>query len=385
MNHPWSPQHFRQGARAAGRPDSVIAAAESAATAIKRVHPDLPVVLTLHHLAHLAGASADSLQQVAFRKEDAYRVFRVKKRGSPNTSPAPPRHYRTICVPAPFLMRAQRWIAQHVLNPVEPHPSSFAFAPKRDLVDAAKRHLGAKWLLKMDVRHFFESISEQQVYWVFRSLGYGALLSFQMARICTRLPDRSRMASTRLKSRDDGELPYRRHKQGHLPQGAPTSPMLANLAMQSLDRRLTAIAQEYGWTYTRYADDLAFSRRDESSRGAAMHLAKRVEHELKVTGLTHHRQKTGVAPPGARKVLLGILVDGDRPRLTRAFRNNIETHLFALRSDKIGPAAHRRKRGFASSIGMRRHIEGLIAFAHQVDPCYAAALYQRLNAVNWSQ
>jgi RNA-directed DNA polymerase len=385
MIHPWSPQQFRKGARAVGRPEAVIVAAESAAAAIKRVHPDLPVVLTLHHLAHLAEVSAEDLQQVTFRKVDAYRIFRVKKRGVSGVSPAPPRRYRTICVPHPFLMQTQRWIAQNILNPIDPHPASFAFAPGRDLVGAAKRHVGSKWLLKMDVRHFFESISEQQVYRVFRSLGYGALLSFQMARICTRLPDHRRSTSPRPRGRGDAGLPYRRHESGHLAQGAPTSPMLANLTMRALDRRLSSLAQREGWTDTRYADDLAFSRSDKTSRIIVMHLARRVAHQLELAGLAHHREKTSVAPPGARKVLLGVLVDGDRPRLTHDFRNNVETHLFAITSKKIGPAAHRQKRGFASTIGMRRHIEGLIAFAHQVDPPYAAKLYEQLNTVDWSR
>jgi RNA-directed DNA polymerase len=63
--------------------------------------------------------------------------------------------------------------------------------------------------------------------------------------------------------------------------------------------------------------------------------------------------------------------------------NNVETHLFALTSKKVGPAAHRRKRGFASMIGMRRHIAGLIAFAHQIDRPYAAKLYAKFNTVDW--
>jgi RNA-directed DNA polymerase len=278
-------------------------------------------------------------------------------------------------------MRTQRWIAQNILNPIDPHPASFAFAPGRDLVDAANRHRESKWLLKMDVRRFFESISEQQVYRVFRSLGYGALLSFQLARICTRGPT----ATPPPRGPGDVGLPYRRCDPGHLPQGAPTSPMLANLTMRTLDRRLSLLAQREGWTYTRYADDLAFSKSNKSSRIAAMRLAKQVAHELELAGLTDHREKTSIAPPGARKVLLGVLVDRDRPRLTRAFRNNIETHLFALTNKKIGPAAHRQKRGFASTVGMRRHIEGLIAFAHRVDPSYAAKLRTQFNMVDWSR
>ncbi len=385
MRHPWSSQQFRLGALEAGRSEAVIAAAESIARDIKRRNENVPVVLTLHHLAHLADVPVEPLQKIIYRQVDPYRVYRIKKRGTPNGASAPPRKYRTICVPNPQLMRLQRWIAQNILNEVTPHAASFAFTPKRDLVGAAWRHTEAKWLLKMDVRHFFESISERQTYWVFRTLGYTALVSFQLARLCTRLTQHGAADPRRPAGRGRAGLPYWQHPQGHLPQGAPTSPMLANLVMRPFDRRVEALAQTGGWGYSRYADDLAFSRRDSSNRGAAMDLAKAVEHELAQFGLVSHRAKTSVVPPGARKVLLGVLIDSARPALTRAFRNNVETHLYALTSPKIGATAHRAKRGFASSIGMRRHIEGLIAFAHQVDRDYGAKLYAQFNEIDWTR
>ena len=115
-----------------------------------------------------------------------------------------------------------------------------------------------------------------------------------------------------------------------------------------------------------------------------MALATLAERELSAFGLIANRQKTTIVPPGARKILLGVLVDRDEPHLTRAFRNNIETHLYALTHPEIGPMAHRKTRGFASTIGMKRHITGLIAFAHHVDPVYADRLYADFNRIKWS-
>lgn len=382
MRHPWDSQRFAEGARAAGRSEELIAAAQAIAVEIKRRNSDLPVILSLGHLAHLADVNLEMLSNVVKRQDDPYRVFRVKKRAIPGGTAAP-RRFRTICVPGPGLMRVQRWIAQNILNAVSPHSASFAFEPNKDLVGAARRHTGCRWLLKMDVLNFFESITERQVYAVFRSLGYGALIAFELARLCTRLHTHNFPPTSKGRHGREGILPYTRALQGHLPQGAPTSPMLANLAVMELDARLEALAERLGWIYTRYADDLAFSTAGQSSRGRALSLAALTGRELTSFGLKANRHKTSVMPPGARKILLGVLIDRERPRLSREFRNNLETHLYALDHPKIGASAHRVRRGFASIIGMRKHIAGLIAFAHQVDPSYARPLYSRFDQIDW--
>jgi RNA-directed DNA polymerase len=108
-----------------------------------------------------------------------------------------------------------------------------------------------------------------------------------------------------------------------------------------------------------------------------------VEAKIRAFGLEPNRQKTHVVPPGARKVLLGLLVGGDRPRLTRQFRNNLETHIYALTNRQIGPLAHLKRRGFESVIGMRRHIHGLLTFAMHVDPNYARPLLAQFREVAW--
>jgi RNA-directed DNA polymerase len=379
MQHPWNSQAFAKGAVAAGISPAIIAAAIEARERIKAKNLDLPVILTLGHLAHLAGVPGHFLRNVIDRKMDYYRVFRVKKRAAPGR-PKPSRPFRTICVPEPSLMRVQRWIAQNILNACLPHPSSYAFAPDRNLVQAADRHAGCAWLLKMDVCTFFESIGERAVFKVFADLGYSDLVAFQLARVCTRLIDPAK----NLKSGPPG-MPHPMHAQGRLPQGAPTSPMLANLAVREMDASLDNLARSQKWIYTRYADDLAFSTKQSSNRKAAVDLVRSVEKILGLAGLKANDQKTSIVPPGARKIVLGLLVDRDEPRLTREFRNNLETHLYALTNPAIGPIKHQAKRGFASSIGMERHIGGLLAFAHMVDPDYASKQYARFNDVDWPE
>lgn len=378
MKHPWSPQRFAHGAREAGVSEDVITASNVAARTIKRVNPDLPVILTLEHLGHLTDVSPKLLRAVVDRTVDPYRTFSIAKRPREGRNAAPPRASRTICVPSPPLMQVQRWLAQNVLNEVIPHSASTAFAPRKSLMDAVERHAGCTWLVKLDVRNFFESILERRVYKVFKALGYGALLSFQLARLCTRATYGHSSSNS-----ISFALPHRSLPEGFLPQGAPTSPMLANLTVRELDERLEGLADQFGWTYSRYADDIAFSTDGRSTRREATRVARLVRLEIQRFGLACNESKTTIVPPGARKVLLGVLIDRAEPRLTRAFRNNVETHLYALRHPLIGASAHRRQRGFSSSIGMRLHIAGLIAFAKQVDPNYAQRLYREFNAVDW--
>nr|WP_298281519.1 reverse transcriptase family protein [Acidocella sp.] len=359
----------------------MISAAVGAGKSIKSSEPNLPVVLTLSHLAHLAEINPGAAYAYAARKWtiEPYRVFRLKKRPKRN-SRAPARGFRTICVPEPELMRLQRWIAQNILSRATPHPRSFAFFPDRGILEAAQHHCNCRWLVKLDIQNFFDSIQEHQCYKVFRSLGYGVLLSFELARICTRGPNRPLQRNQIFPS--DGR-PYPCNDEGHLPQGAPTSPALANMVVKALDAKLVDIAEARGWVYTRYADDLAFSTQADSSRTEASKLIALAKAEIARFGLELNASKTVVAPPGARRIVLGLLVDGEQPRLTRSFRNNLETHLHALTKGAIGPERHRQARGFASLIGMRRHISGLLAFAHYVEPSYAAACYAKFNSISW--
>ncbi|KZK93368.1 Reverse transcriptase (RNA-dependent DNA polymerase) [Pseudovibrio sp. Ad5] len=378
MKHPWDSQNFVRGARASGRDLDTISAAVSIAKAIKQVSPNLPVIFSLSHLAHLVDVSPKDLRPIVDRMSDPYRHFRLRKKSGGNGSKAPKRRFRDIYAPQPHILRTQRWIAQNILNLIQPHPSSFGFAPGSDMLAAATLHCGCAWLLKMDVSNFFESITERQAYQVFRECGYTALLSFQLARLCTRSIDKKHYSHLR-----ETEFPHPSATEGFLPQGAPTSPMLANLAVYSLDVKLKQIADELGWKYSRYADDIAFSTEQSVSRTDALKLRGIVEGTLKSFGLSENSNKTRISPPGARKILLGVLVDRERPRLTRRYKDNIETHLYALNHEKIGVLAHQANRKFSSVTGMRHHVLGLISFAYHVDRKYGNKLYSEYNRVKW--
>jgi hypothetical protein len=360
--NPWHPSEFLEACQQEGAVSEVAGPALDIAQRIKARGPDLPVLLSLEHLAATVDVPIGVLLSYVERDKDPYRVFSVSKQGPKGET----LNRRTICVPEPLLSKTQRWIATQLLNNCNPHPASTAYAPGSSLAKAVKQHCGARWLLKVDLENFFESINELMVFDTFSALGYPRPICFQMARLCTRVFDsqQNEYASTGL---------------GALPQGAPSSPMLSNLTVYKLDVSLSELASRIGWRYTRYADDLAFSTRSQSSRHEAKKLLRSILDEIRSFGLTANRRKTSLSPPGARKILLGLSVDTDRPRLTRDFKNNIETHVYAITNPAIGFKQHRKKREFRSDQSMIRHIAGLIAYARAIEPDYANNLYKRLT------
>jgi RNA-directed DNA polymerase len=378
----WDSQEFVAGARAKGVDQTIIAAAVGHAQMIRSVNKDLPIVFTLAHLARICGVSLGYLILIAGRGSDPYRDYLARKRELPKGSTAS-RRYRTICMPDPELKKVQRWIHQNILSKISPHSASTAYSDDDKLINAAARHCNARWLVKIDIESFFESIKEPYVQSVFERLGYPDLLSFQLARLCTRLPTyKSRKDIFRRKAVLARGV-MQNEWIGFLPQGAPTSPQLANLVMRRFDRRMSALSRTAGLRYTRYSDDLIFSTTGSFSRDLAKDFVHQAYDVLGAFGFEANRTKTSITAPGARKVVLGLLVDRDKPRLTRDFRANMETHLHYLERPDVGPVAHARVREFDSVTGMRNHLLGLIAFARQIDRPYGDGLKSRIHAVAW--
>lgn len=386
----WHSQRYLAEGRNAGIDDEVLKNAIKAAEYTLQQRKPGPPILTLGHLGDYTGIDTGILHAYVSRLgDDPYREFSIRKRPLPGR---PPR-FRTIAVPEPTLLAVQSWIAHEVLRDAPCHQASTAFAPKSRVVDAAARHCRAKWLIKIDIQDFFESITEIDAHRVFCERGYQPLVALELARLCTRLRDKHRRNTAWLPQR---RMPnYKRHSQdsiypralmGALPQGAPTSPMLANLAVRDLDDRLSDIAKLNKLRYSRYADDLTFSTTAKSfGRSRAHDFIGQVYAALGDRGLSPNSAKTNVASPGARKVVLGLLVDGPEPRLTREFRSRLRKHLHHVTDPKQGPVQHAANRQFASVEGLRQHLLGLIAFAGQVDPFYGAECKERLYNADWSQ
>lgn len=380
MNH-WRSQHFLAEGKALGIPAEALTNADATAKALEHISPQLPRLFTLRHLAHEAEVPYNFLRAVVSRSSqvEPYRIFKLKKKSVGHE----PTRFRYICAPHPLLLRAQRWIHSRILRETRAHDASHAYSEGSRIIDMAKLHCGCRWMVKLDVTNFFESILESDVYRVFHDLGYQPLMAFELGRLCTRLRRKSNPVRSDEK-RHYTIYPYYNARIGHLPQGAPTSPILANLAARGLDVELTRIAAQFGVTYTRYADDLTFSTKaPEFARARALDLIHQCYAVMREQGLWPNRAKTHVVTPRARKIVLGLLVDQGHPRLTKEYKDALRMHIHFLTHAAVGPVAHATNRGFDSVLGLQHHVFGLAAFATGIEPLWGKQRLQELSAVHW--
>src|SRR5258708_38772547 len=119
----------------------------------------------------------------------------------------------------------------------------------------------------MDLQDFFPSFRAARIQTFFRTLGYPESIADLLGGICTNATPR-RMWRNLSHDFDPSRMQEARvlYSRPHLPQGAPTSPALANLCTYRVDCRLAGLAKCVGAEYTRYADDLAFSGREALER-----------------------------------------------------------------------------------------------------------------------
>jgi RNA-directed DNA polymerase len=224
-------------------------------------------------------------------------------------------------------------------------------------------------------------VTEGRIYQIFNALGYPSLLSFEMARITT-IADPRWGQKNKSTGRWTAISDYANALEGVLPQGSPTSPMLSNLAMFDLDHRLAEIANEEQFTYTRYSDDLIFSTMNNKTYDQVKNFRHAVTKELLAAGFKYNRQKSVIRGPGARRIVLGAIVNGSEPRLPKEDKDLLRQHLYYLTNPIYGPSKHTLRRKMSIST-LYHHVRGKIAWAEQIEPLFGKDCLDKFNSVRW--
>jgi len=369
----WSVHHLSEKAKKEGMGDNAMSLCEYASQLREK---NLPVIFTLRHLSIITSISYKLLHDTINRKRERanYTLFRIhKRRGG----------YRFIHAVNGELLYIHKFINEEILQKIPTHSCSYAFSREAGIKKCADMHLGCRWLLKFDLQDFFTSINESNIFKVFSDLGYSALLSFELARLCTTLHLPRKQKSYLVKNTalnfyaDKTSLPYSPQPLlGVLPQGAPTSPMLSNLVACALDKELNAYARCLGFVYTRYADDLTLSAVELPPRMSISKIVFDVYQIIKTNHFIPNKSKTSIQGPGSRKLVLGLLVDGMESKVSKNMRHRIDRNLHAI--SKYGVVQVAEHEGFDSAYGFSNHMAGLLAYVKDVD----AKLYSKLEAQN---
>jgi hypothetical protein len=283
---------------------------------------------------------------------------------------------RLIEAPKSRLREIQRRILHGILDPLAPHEAAHGFRAGRSIKTFAAPHVGKVVVLRIDLEDFFPSISAARIEAIFRAIGYPDTVASLLAGLCTNsAPDGLWEELAGGLSAETLRHARWRYAEPHLPQGAPTSPALANLAAHRLDCRLAPLAESAGATYTRYADDLAFSGDESFARGIGrfrMHVCATILEERWRVNF----RKLRVMRRGVRQHLAGIVVN----EKTNIRRDDFDTLKAILHNClKHGPIDQNRNR----HADFRAHLGGRVAHIAHLHPSRGIKLKAMLEAIDW--
>lgn len=225
-------------------------------------------------------------------KQDAegrYKTFFIKKKDGDK---------RKINAPSLSLKIVQRWVLENILYKIKTSQYSYGFIKGMrkgsPLVYCAEKHKNNLYVLKLDLKNFYPSIKREKVYYAFLNIGYNADVSNLLTNICV--------------------------VNDELPQGAVTSPYLANLICRKLDFRIAGYCNKRNIVYTRYADDLAFSCDDRELLRKIYGMVKKIVED---EGFCLNTKKTVFMTPKNHKEVLGITINDSLLKAPKEIKRSI--------------------------------------------------------------
>ena len=260
---------------------------------------------------------------------------------------------RLIMAPKSRLKAIQRQLNALLVTRLPASEYAHGFRPRRSVRSNAQPHVGKAVVLHLDLKDFFGSLHFARVRGLMVALGYGYPVASVLAALMTEAPRQAVIAG--------GVRFFPPIGPRACPQGAPTSPGVSNAIVVKLDHRLAGLARRIGFTYTRYADDLAFSGDDAGQVHALRCLAQRI---IEDEGFAVNHAKTRILRRGSRQCVTGVVVN-DVLGLPREARRRLRAalHQATLRA---------RREGHALQIDSV--LRGKLAYLKMLNPGQAARL-----------
>lgn len=251
----------------------------------------VPVINSFGHLCEQLSITEQLLYYLTYKKEYCYFQKVIPKKDKTE---------RILNVPNLSLKVVQKWILKEILEKIFVSEQAMAFVPnKNGLRENAERHKKNIFLLEMDITNFFGTITEQQVYTLFCNIGYNSKVAGILANLCT--------------------------YNNYLPQGAVTSPYIANLVCYHMDARINGYCSRKDIVYTRYADDLTFS---SDNRMLLNKIEKFIKYIVTDEGFTINDKKTRYLSNDVKKTVTGITINDDSIHVDRKFKRDLRAQIY---------------------------------------------------------
>ncbi|MEA3327075.1 MAG: retron St85 family RNA-directed DNA polymerase [Chloroflexota bacterium] len=231
---------------------------------------NLPLIDSLDDFSNFTHISKVLIYKLSKFSERYYKIYRIPKRGD---------GFRVIRQPNYQLKAIQGWILRNVLKQLHVSSASKGFQKETSIKDNVSPHIRAKVVMCLDLDDFYTNIHSDKIWYIFRNAGYSKRISLLFTSLCT--------------------------YDGFLPQGAPTSPKLSNLACWRLDQRLIGLTSKNGIIYTRYADDLTLS----ANSYLLLKILPLSKHILRSEGFKLNKSKTRIMGPSRQQKITGLILN----------------------------------------------------------------------------
>ena len=255
---------------------------------------------SLNDLASFWGVRLSQLSYYAFRadKGSVYQTFPIPRRDGSE---------RWIDSPKRALKYVQRLLHESLTRIYGPHPLVHGFRFGRSIITNAERHTGSRYVLNLDLEDFFPSITRRRIYGRLTSEPYS--LHSKVANLIAALAT---------------------NRHSRLPQGSPSSPVIANILAANLDKDLAKLCSRLRCRYTRYADDITISvSRGEMPPAIARYpnaqgtgqviLGDDLVEVIEKSGFRVNHRKSRLQSYWTRQMCTGLVVNGAKVSPPRAY------------------------------------------------------------------
>lgn len=274
-----------------------------------------PAIKTLADLAAVLNTTEQKLTYALYNQKihTKYTTFSIGKKSGGT---------RSISKPNKLLMSLQKNLKCYLVKHYSRRPCSHGFEIDHGIKSNADSHKRPKIVLNVDLQDFFGSINFGRVYGLFSNAPFN-------------FPKSTAAAAANIACFKNA-----------LPQGAPTSPIIANMICLKLDSKLMSLAQKHKCLYTRYVDDITFSSRIKTFDPAigtlnedhSAKVGKKLNHIITSEGFTLNPDKSRIRNQYVRQDVTGLTVN-EFSNVNRSYINNVFGMIYAWKSHGIAGAS----------------------------------------------